>query len=175
MRVFVAMAAAALLLAGCYESEALLLDPAQAVTPLAVGTQTILDEGDTPEKVTVTLGQDHWYRVTSPDPREKPSRVLFTTLAGTRDGQIAFAYDDGGKYLYGIAERRDGRVFIDLPFCDLGAARDIAIAHGVKMAAKGALAPTCTFERAADLRAALIDWALRPGERPKLPNLPGAP
>ena len=52
MRRLAALAAigAALLLSGCYESKALLLDARQAATPLAVGHQTLADEGEHAER-----------------------------------------------------------------------------------------------------------------------------
>jgi hypothetical protein len=177
MRLHLAALAAVtvLALAGCYESKALLLDPGQAAAPLATGSQTLADEGDRPQSVQISLGPDRWYRVRSAQDGDKESRVLFTPLADAPAGRwFAFAYGDQGAYVYGVAEQREGRVYLDLPFCDLGPTRDIAIAHGVRMASKGAMSPACTFEKATDLAGALADYARRPG-KPKLPNLPAAP
>ncbi|OYX31610.1 MAG: hypothetical protein B7Y99_09780 [Caulobacterales bacterium 32-69-10] len=163
--------AAALALAGCYESKALLLDPKQAVAPLAVGTQTLADEGERPYDVEISLGPDRWYTINTRDGRGRADRFLFTPLPGGLDGEFAFAVGGRGAWLYGVAERRDGRIYLDVPFCDLGPARDAALAHGVKIDPKRAMAPSCTFTRGADLTGALADYARRAG-KPKLPNLP---
>jgi hypothetical protein len=162
---------AALALAGCYESKTLLLDAKQAATPLAVGSQTLADEGERPYDVDIRLGADRWYTITTKGGGDKADRFLFTPLAGGLDGQFAFAVGGKGAYLYGVAERRDGRLYLDVPFCDLGPARDAAVAHGVRVDPKRAMAPSCTFTRAADLTGALADYARRSG-KPKLPNLP---
>jgi hypothetical protein len=173
MRRLAALAAigAALLLSGCYESKALLLDARQAATPLAVGHQTLADEGEQPYAVDISLGADRWYTVDSHDGRDASDRMLFTPLAGGLDGQYAFAIGGRSGYLYGVAEKKDGRLYLDVPFCDLGPARDAAVAHGVKVEAGRAMAPVCTFTKAADLAGALADYARR-SVREKLPNLP---
>lgn len=163
--------AAALLLSGCYESKTLLLDARQAATPLAVGTQTLADEGEKPYQVDITLGADRWYVVDSHDGRDRADRMLFVPLPSGLDGQYAFAIGGKDGYLYGAAEKRDGRVYLDVPFCDLGPARDAAVAHGVKVASGRAMAPVCTFTKASDLTAALAEYARR-STREKLPNLP---
>lgn len=166
--------AACLALGACYQSKTLLLDPAQAATPLATGTQTLADEGDRPQTLQIAIGADRWYRIRNDEDGDKESRILFTPLADAPPGRwFAFAYGDKDAYVYGVAEQREGRVYLDLPFCDLGPTRDIAIAHGVKMATKGAMSPVCTFEKAADLTGALADYARR-RDKPKLPNLPAA-
>ncbi len=168
-----AMALACLVLAGCYESKALLLDPKQAATPLMVGTQTLADEGEQPYQVDISLGADRWYTINTHDGRDKADRFLFTPLAGGLDGQFAFAVGGKGAFLYGVAEKRNGRLYLDVPFCDLGPARDAAVAHGVQVDPKRAMAPSCTFTKGADLTGALADYARRSG-KPTLPNLPAA-
>lgn len=173
-----AVALACLTLAGCYESKTLLLDPKQAATPLAVGTQTLADEGERPYDVDIRLGPDRWYTIgatgNTTGGRDKADRFLFIPLPGGLEGQYAFAVGDKGAFLYGVAEKRDGRLYLDVPFCDLGPARDAAVAHGVPVDPKRAMAPSCTFTKGADLTGALADYARRSG-KPKLPNLPAQP
>jgi hypothetical protein len=167
------LALAAAALAACYQSDRLLLDPDRAVTPLALGRQTAVDDGGQPAPVVITLGADHWYAIQQIDKADAPIRLMFVPLSGGPDGEwFAFALGQKGGFLYGVGEKRDGAVFLDLPFCDLGVARDIAIANGVKVEAKGAMSPVCRFERADDLAGALADYARRPGERAKLAKLP---
>ncbi|HTI68046.1 MAG TPA: hypothetical protein VL460_10930 [Caulobacteraceae bacterium] len=172
-----ALAVAAVALGACYQSKTLLLDPKLAATPLATGRQTVLDDGGMPEDIEIALGPDRWYRIKDAGAGEdKADRFLFTPLAGGPEGRwLAFAMQDKTAFVYGVAEQRDGKVYLDLPFCDLGPTRDIAIAHGVKVAAKGAMSPICQFDKAADLQGALADYARRPGDRTKLAVLPGAP
>jgi hypothetical protein len=170
---FLPLALATLALAGCYMSDKLLLDPAQAVTPLAEGRQEM--RGSSTETVEIRLGADRWYTIRS---GKETGRVLFTPLqAGVDDGRYAFAAPEQNGFVYGVAERIDGRIYLDLPFCDLGPAREIAIANGVRPPAKGkALSPVCEFDDAKDLRAALAAYAVRSGPRPDdRANLPAAP
>jgi hypothetical protein len=164
-----ALAAAMLVLSGCYASERLLLDPAQAATPLALGRQQAT--GASAETVEISLDPDHWYRIRS---GERTDRVLLTPLPGGPDGRYAFAFRERNGFVYGVAEKRDGQVAFDLPFCDLGPARDAAIAHGVAVPAKGAMAPVCSFSRRDDLLGALQDYA-RAGPRGETVLLPAAP
>jgi hypothetical protein len=163
------MGVATLVLGGCYESERLLLDPAQAAAPLAVGAQTMIGDGGRPATAEVALEADGWYRVRVD--REAPQRVLFTPLGDGGD-RYAFAFGNRGAFVYGVAERREGRVYLDLPFCDLGPARDAAIAHGLEVPAKGAMSPVCSFGKASDLQGALTEYANRPGDKGSLPSLP---
>lgn len=168
-----ALCLAALSLAGCYMSAKLLLDPAQAVTPLAQGRQEI--RGSSTETVEISLGADRWYTIKS---GKDTSRVLFNPLqAGVADDRYAFASPEQNGFVYGVVERMDGRLYFDLPFCDLGPAREIAIANGVRPPPKGkALSPVCEFDDAKNLRAALSAYATRSGPRADdRANLPAAP
>ena len=163
-------AAAALALAGCYESDKLLLDASQAATPLATGRQQA--SGGSSESVEISLGTDRWYRVGGGG---TTGRLLFTPLdPGSAAPRYAFAFEQRRGFLYGVAERRDGKLWLDLPFCDLGPAREIAIRHGVGAPEKKAMAPVCSFSDAKALAAALTDYVNRPGPREEV-ALPAAP
>ena len=125
------MLCATVALAGCYMSQKLLLDPSQAATPLAMGRQTATSTGDDkPETVDIRLGPDHWYVIRN---EGKDDRVLFTPLAGGVPGQprYAFAAGEGGGFIYGVATRRQGALYFDLPSCGDTAAQQAAAAHGV--------------------------------------------
>jgi hypothetical protein len=168
--VALAALAAALWLCGCYASERLLLDPARAAHPLAAGRQQAA--GASTETVEVRLEPDGWYRIRSGD---RTDRVLFVPMTGGPEGRYAFAFRERSSFVYGVAEKRGGQLVLDLPFCDLGPARDAAIAHGVAPPGRGALAPVCSFSRPADLLGALEAYADRPGPHDESVILPAAP
>jgi hypothetical protein len=162
--------AAAVLLSGCYASERLLLDPTRAATPLALGPQQAT--GASAEAVDISLDPDRWYRIRS---GERTDRVLLIPLPDGPEGRYAFAFRERNGFVYGVAEKRGGQIAFDLPFCDLGPAREAAIAHGVTVPAKGAMAPVCSFTRRDDLLGALEDYADRPGPHGETVLLPAAP
>ena len=176
------LALAAAALAGCYESQALLLDAGQAVQPLATGDfQNVGEPGD---NVTVRLGADHWYAVTGKGPKDKApgetQRLLFNVLPGGDQRRFVFANDLKGAFIYGLARRdADGKVYFNVPFCGDTPARDAAAKAGAAMGTKKALGPTCTFATRASLLDALQRFAALPppsqsGGDPQ-PGLPGAP
>lgn len=157
-------------LSACYTSKSLLLDPRQAVTPLAEGRQQAA--GEVQETVEVTLLPDHWYRVRAAGKDEKLLITALPSVAG--ETRYAFALDEPGGYLYGLAFRQGGQIDFDLPFCGDDAARQAALRHGATMQTVGkAVAPTCTFADAASLTAALSDYAgPAAADRSKLTRLP---
>ena len=170
------MAVAALALSGCYESKRLLLDPAQAVLPLALGRQVPAGD-DPPTAVLISLDPSPWYRMDDADkppaPGEKIDHFLFVPLPQAR-GLMAFAFGSPGLFTYGIAERRNGRVYLDYPSCQSGPARVAALAHGVKAPTKDAT-QACEFASARSLLGALADYAKRRDPKAELPSLPAAP
>ena len=167
--------AATVALGACYMSDKLLLDPGQAATPLAVGRQTATPSGDDkPEMVDIRLGADHWYVIRNDG---KDDRVLFTPLPGGTAGQqrYAFAAGEGQGYIYGVATRRQGAVYFDLPSCGDAAAQEAAAAHGVVTPPGKTIAPTCTFTSSASLLGALKDYADKADANRPLSHLPAAP
>ena len=171
------LAGAALVLSGCYTSEKLLMDPAQAATPLAVGRQTTSGGEDKPETVQISLGADHWYVIhEDSDAKDKDQRVLFTPLAGAAPGEqrYVFTSSENASFLYGVATRRQGRIYFDLPSCDQPAAQAAAAAHGVTAPPGKALSPVCTFKDAASLTGALKDYADHTDPKRSLSSLPAA-
>ena len=174
----VLFAATTLALAGCYTSEKLLLDPSQAATPLALGHQIAIStgDGDKPEPVDIRLGADRWYVVRDDG---KDQRLLFTPMAGAAPGDQRYAFasgeGDSGGFLYGVATRRQGVVYFDLPSCDQVAAREAAAAHGVAPpVGKAAMSPVCTFTDAGSLMGALKDYADHADPKRALSHLPAA-
>lgn len=155
-----AIVAAGLLLAGCYMSEMLLLPEERAVHPLALGRQTATG-GEKTDEVEVKLGADGWYALTD-DPEGKVTYLLFTPLwtVGER-ALMAYASREEFGYIYGVAERRDGKVLLDLPTCEPGPGREVALANNGIPPQTETVGVTCTFERSQDLQGALIDYALR--------------
>jgi hypothetical protein len=174
-----ALALTAVALAACYSSDRLLLDPAQAATPLATGEQTTAGGPDKRQTVQISLEPDRWYLLRDPDSQQGDLRLLFNPMAGGAAGEqrYAFAYAVGGKgkgvFLYGVATRRGGAVYFDTPSCDQPEALKAAQAHGVSPpATRGALSPVCTFTDAGSLMGALKDYAEVTNSGRDLPHLP---
>src|SRR5205823_3902876 len=90
MKTALLVLAAALALAGCYVSKTLLLEPRQAVQPLAVGTFS--DPKDPGVLLDISLEPDGWYRFYAIGDNTV-GRVLFTPLKG-QDRIVAFAYTE---------------------------------------------------------------------------------
>ena len=165
---------AGLLLAGCYMSEAMLLNSAEAVHPVATGRQTTTSDGRT-QQIEIEIDVAGWY-VMEEVGDDKPSRVLFTPL--TTIGQrtiMAFVTQQDGVYIYGLAERRGAQILLDLPTCGPGPARDVAMAHNAKAPAADTIGAACTFEYPDDIRGALIDYARHPDIMREYATLPAGP
>ena len=167
-----AVALAAVALSGCYQSERLLLNPREAVAPLAPGVHKTAGGGEALE-VEVSVTKDGWQKIHLDN---KDDMILFTPLPGAPAGEqrYALAFAENVGFVYGLAYRRGGQVYIDLPLCDGGEALDIALRHGATAERPGVIAPVCTFKDSAALVAALTDFANRPGDRGDLTRLPAA-
>jgi hypothetical protein len=167
------LTAAAGLLAACYTSDKLLLDPAQAATPLATGRQTTAGGDDRPQTLDISLGPDRWYVIHAGADED---RLLFVPLPGGAPDQprYAFTASDKRNFVYGVAVRRAGQLYFDTPYCDQPAALDAAAAHGVKPPTGKAISPVCTFADAASLMGALKDYADRSATKLGLMHLPAA-
>ena len=150
------------LLAGCYVSETMLLDATQALRPLAVGSQSAITQ-DKVEPVDVRLGPDGWYALRGDDPEGKVTHLMFTPLADA-GGRTLIAYVSREEFgfIYGVAERREGRILLDLPTCEPGPGREVAMAHHGLPPETETVGTVCEFNRAEDIRGALIDYAGRP-------------
>lgn len=169
MRRVLTVLPALLALASCFASEPLLLDPRQAAAPLASGPQ--MTSGMDPEAVTVVRQADGWYLLRGED---EDYRVLFTALQGTTP-RFAFAVSQGGGFVYGVAERRDRRVQLQLPTCSYEA-RTVALAQGATVDDRSpeVTAPLCLFKDRGSLLAALDRIADRGAGRDWMTSLPAA-
>lgn len=150
-----ALALTGALLGGCWVSETPLLDPRDAVHPVAAGPQVSTSDGRD-RAIEARIQPDGWYRMVEDD---SVTEVLFTPL--TTEGAptvFAFMVKEEDAYIYGIAERRDGEVLLDLPSCQPGPGLTIALAHRAAPPDPGAIGAACAFHAQADLRAALIDY-----------------
>jgi hypothetical protein len=154
------LAAAALAMGGCYESKTLLLDPAQAAAPLALGHQQTVG-GKVKEPLDAALDPDRWYRIKDSD--GKVMRVLFVPLGGRLAGERRYAFAEAESYgfVYGVAYRRGGRLYFDTPNCEGGPALALALRHGAQASGTGKLGSVCTFTDATSLIGALKDFAGR--------------
>jgi hypothetical protein len=158
---FLAVLAAGLLSAGCYMSETMLLNPAQAISPLALGAQSATTQ-DKAEPVTVSLEGDGWYALAGDDPEGKITRLMFTPLTTIGERTLlAYVSREEFGYIYGVAERREGRILLDLPTCEPGTGREVALAHNALPPETETVGTVCEFNRGEDIRGALIDYASR--------------
>jgi hypothetical protein len=155
---FLAMIVAGLALAGCYISEKPLFEASQAVHPLALGAQAAVADGRT-NRIEVRLQTDGWYAITDTGD-DKVTQMMFVALPGEpgRDLMV-FIYREAAVYIYGLAERRDGKVLLDLPTCGPGPARRVALAHYGVAPARDEIGAACTFKYPEDIQAALLDYA----------------
>jgi hypothetical protein len=168
-----ALLAAGLLMAGCYMSEAMLLNSAQAVHPVAVGRN--LNATDSrPRQIEVSIDAGGWYEINEIGD-DKKTRLLFTPLT-TIGERILMAYvakEDAG-YIYGVAERRGAEILLDMPTCEPGPARDVAMAHNAIPPDPGTIGSVCEFEYPDDIHAALIAYARSPDIMREYARLPAA-
>ena len=170
MRTALLVLMAALALAGCYASKSLLLDPRQAVQPLALGTFS--DPKEEGALLDVSLEPGGWYRFYAIGDKTV-GHVLFTPLPG-QDRILAFAYTEKPDgYLYGLAYKADdGMIHLGATSCSVDAARKAAEAHHA--AISQGLGSTCEFKTRADLLGALADYAKDWNWREDSVSLPGA-
>lgn len=167
-----------LLVTGCYQSEALLLDQKVSVRLLAEGAQQYsgaeFEAGNQfrrPDSVMITF-QGGWYKFVPllsgtdggrllPDPEQKPSFVLFNRVDGSPN-DYAWAYRESGMkgFLYGIAQAgRDGRLHLVMASAEDDLMAERAIASGAKCRTRfdqeKRLFSTCTFDTRRSLLNAL--------------------
>lgn len=149
-----------LLLAGCYASDRLLFDPADAAHPLEDGTY--VRGGDPLDKVQITLEPDGWYAVARYDPNGligETHRVLAVEadLGGREGYALAEQTDDG--FVYGVAFVEDGRVYLATPDCANSTDRDDAVDHGGEPQDDEAMTHNCLFRNRDAALAALSAFA----------------
>jgi hypothetical protein len=154
--------AAALALAGCYGSQALLLDPALAIHPLADGVYA--QAGDGGARLRLTLEPDGWYAVERLDAQGllgETHRVLVNSLGG--DFVLAEDGDDG--FSYAVARIEGAQLYLAAPDCadpldrddaeDQGASLDEGPSNLCRFTTREALTAALTaFEGHADFGAA---------------------
>ena len=158
---FLAAVVAGLALAGCYTSEKMLFDEGKAVRPLVLGAQTASNNGSA-DPIEISLGADGWYAIAA-SKDSKVTRLMFTPLGGARgrDLMVFVSSLEPFGYIYGLTERRDGKILLDLPTCEPGPAREAAVAHYGVAPARNEVGAACTFLYPEDVEAALVDYAER--------------
>ena len=164
-RLFRFAALAALLLTGlgltgCYGSSGLLLDPDEAVQPLAEGTYIQEGGGD---RLRLIQTADGWYEVETmfaDGTIGETHRALVNLIATPSGGAFAIAEQRGdGGYAYAVARVEGGRVQLATPDCADPADRDLAVDHGVAEEDDGPMTPTCSFHNRVALMSALAAFA----------------
>ena len=147
----VGLAVAAGLLQGCYLSDRLLVDPADAVHPLADGVYA--RQGDSQDRFRLTLQPDGRYaveRVAADGALEETHTVLVTPQG---DGYLlAEARDDG--FAYALARVQGADLYLAAPDCADPLDRNAAEDQGADLDLPDA-AGACGFDSAAALDAAL--------------------
>lgn len=142
--------AAALALAGCYGSQTLLLDPAQAAHPLADGVYA--QSGDGGARLRLTLEPDGWYAVEQLDAQGvlgETHRVLVNSLGG--DYVLADDGEDG--FTYAVARIEGEQLYLAAPDCADPLDRDDAEDQGATL--DDGPSNLCRFSTRAALTAAL--------------------
>ncbi len=146
-------------LAGCYASPGLLLDPTEAVQPLAEGTY-IQDGGD---RFRLIQTADGWYEVETvfaDGTIGETHRALVNLIATPGGGAFAIAEQQGsGGYAYAVARVEGGRVQLATPDCADPADRDLAVDHGGGEDDDRVMTPNCSFHNRVALLAALAAFA----------------
>jgi len=159
MKAVLGVLLAALALSGCYVSKSMLLDTRQAMRVLQVGT--FPDPNEPGDILDISAEPNGWYRFYAVGD-DTADRILFTPLPG-QDRILAMAWAEGdakGGYLYGLAyPRRDGYVHLAGASCDVGAARQAAIAQGARITVSTSGSYTCEFRSRQALVAALAEYA----------------
>ena len=162
----VRLAATALLLltglglAGCYVSDGLLLDPTEAVQPLAEGDYIQEGEGN---RMRLIQTADGWYEVETiftDGTIGETRRALVNIIATPAGGAFAIAEQRGdGGYAYAVARVEGGRVQLATPDCADPADRNLAVDHGGGEDDDGPMTPTCSFHNRVALLSALTAFA----------------
>lgn len=165
--------AAGVLLAGCYMSQAMLLNSAEAVHPVAIG-RGLTATDSRPRQIEVSVDVGGWYEINEIGD-DKKTRLLFTPLTtiGERTLMAYVAKEDAG-YIYGVAERRGAEILLDMPTCEPGPARDVALAHHAIPPDPGTIGSVCEFESPDDIHAALIAYARNADIMREYARLPAA-
>jgi hypothetical protein len=148
-----ALAALAVGLAGCYQSDALLLSPQGAVFPVAAGDVEV--SGDLEH---VRVGSDGWYSVD--EAGGKPNdhlRILLNPLSPARQDRYVFAIDEGKTFSYGVAAKHSGELYFMFPHCTDALDRRIATTEGARDSGPE-LVRTCSFRSRDQLFTALTSW-----------------
>jgi hypothetical protein len=145
--------AGALLLAGCYASDDLLLDPAEAAHPLPDGVY--VRQGDDADRFRLTLEPDGWYSVERIDARGllgETHRVLANPVG---DG-FALADEGPDGFRYAFARVSGVRLYLSAPDCADPLDRDDAEDQG---ATEGDMPGACRFASRGALTAALAAFS----------------
>jgi hypothetical protein len=151
-------------LAGCYASPGLLLDPTEAVQPLAEGDY-IQDggPGEAGGRFRLIQTADGWYEVETlyaDGTIGETHRALVNLIATSGGGSFAIAEAQGdGGYAYAVARLVGGRVQLATPDCADPADRDLAVDHGGGEDDDGSMTPNCSFHNRVALLAALAAFA----------------
>jgi hypothetical protein len=148
MRQWFLLVVAGLLLAGCYESQDLLLDPGAARQPFAAGARSLIEDDKTTRFV-LTPRSDGWYDVQAVEDGSPGAahKVLLNDLSKD-SGRTLYAYatydSDEGAYVYGILSvDADGRVMKKDADCHREADEKIA----EQMGGAKKLVDSCQFYR----------------------------
>ena len=146
-------------LTACYGSDGLLLDPDEAVQPLAEGTY-VQEGGD---RLRLIQTADGWYEVESlfaDGSIGETHRALVNIIATPGGGAFAIAEQRGdGGYAYAVARVGSGRVQLATPDCTDPADRNLAVDQGAGEDDDGPMTPTCSFHNRPALVAALAAFA----------------
>ena len=150
------LALAGAALSGCYASDGLLLDPDQAVHPLADGVY--VRQGDPADRFRLTLQPDGWYAVE----RIGAGGVLGEThrvLAQPSGDGLILAEQEPDGFLYGLARIEPGRLYLAAPDCADPLDRDDADDQGARPDDDDLTHHACRFTTRAALAAALAAFA----------------
>ncbi|HEV8630998.1 MAG TPA: hypothetical protein VGV61_11825 [Thermoanaerobaculia bacterium] len=151
---------AALLLAGCWESKELLLDPAHAARPFADGVWSRTDGQDSQRLTSIAGGFYRVHGIGEADAADD-AKMLFTPL-GDVNGKPAYAFamrsindDQLDNWTYGVV-RVDGAAFEEwAPSCNDTA--ELAKRHGATVDQEHG--GECVFAKGDELIAALKELA----------------
>jgi hypothetical protein len=154
-------AVAALSLAACYASPALLFDESEAAHPLEEGLYQRADADHA--QFRVSLGSDGWYRIERVEDGGligESHRVLLSamTLDGGREGFAVAEQTDEG-YDYAVAYLDHGRVYLATPDCVDPLDRNDAVDHGGQGEDDDPMTHNCSFKTRGALTAALAAYA----------------
>jgi hypothetical protein len=149
------------MLAACYASDSLLLDPDAAAHPIDDGAY--VRDGDPTDRLRLTLRPDGWYDVEEFNANGTIGQTR-QMLANEqdfdgRDGYILAEADGDGGYDYAVAFLDQGRVFLATPDCSDPLDREDAVDHGAEPEDDEAMIHNCLFKSRSALAAALSQFA----------------